>query len=235
MATLDTETLAVTTRTETGSRAMRRLRRAGRVPGVLYGGGEDALTFEADAREMRNALAHSGAVMQITIDGGAAQPVQVKAVQRHPVRGEVVHADFVRVRMDVAIHAAIPVEVINADAAPGIVAGGVLTQEHREVNVEALPGDIPDSIVFDASGMEINETALLSQLTAPPGVTFLDDPDATVIATITPPTQEPTEDEIETETGVVGEEGEVAEAQAEGATEEEAQSGAEGGEEAPSE
>lgn len=222
MATLDTETLAVTTRTETGSRTMRRLRRSGRVPGVLYGGGEDPVAFEADAREMRNIIAHSGAVLQIQFDGSEAQPVQVKDVQRHPVRGEIVHADFVRVRMDVKMHAMIPIEVINAESAPGVVAGGVLSQEHRETNVEALPGDMPDVLTFDASNMEINETAFLSQITPPPGVTFLDDPETTLIASITPPTLEPTEDDIETEVGVVGAEGTADAAQAEGATGDEA-------------
>ena len=84
----------------------------------------------------------------------------------------------------------------------------MLNQETRELNIEALPGDIPDSIVFDVSGMEMNETVTLSALTAPDGVTLLDDPEETVLATITPPTLEPVEDEIETETALVGEDGE---------------------------
>ena len=84
----------------------------------------------------------------------------------------------------------------------------MLNQETRELNIEALPGDIPDSIVFDVSGMEMNATVTLSALTAPDGVTLLDDPEETVLATITPPTLEPVEDEIETETALVGEDGE---------------------------
>ena len=90
----------------------------------------------------------------------------------------------------------------------------MLSQSVVELNIEALPGDIPDSIVFDVSGMEMNSTATLSELTVPAGVTLLDDLEETVIATVTPPTAEPKDDEIETETEVVGE-GEAA-AEAEG-------------------
>jgi large subunit ribosomal protein L25 len=104
--------------------------------------------------------------------------------------------------------------------------GGVLSQETREVNIEALPGDIPDAIVYDVSGLEMNATLLLSAIPAPDGVTFLDDPEETVVATITPPTLEPVDDEIETETQLVGEDGEVAEAKAEGDTAEEAEQSA---------
>jgi large subunit ribosomal protein L25 len=106
-----------------------------------------------------------------------------------------------------------------------VVEGGVLSQETRELNIEALPGDIPDVIQHDVSGLEMNATLLLSAVAAPQGVTLLDDPEETVVATITPPTLEPVEEEIETETGLVGE-GEEAEAQAEGDTAEEAEQSA---------
>jgi large subunit ribosomal protein L25 len=103
-----------------------------------------------------------------------------------------------------------------------VVEGGIFNQELRELAIEALPGDIPDSISYDVSGLEMNATLTLEVLTAPSGVELLDDAEA-VIATITPPTLEPVEEEIETETEVVGEEGEAAaEAQAEGDTAEEA-------------
>jgi len=131
--------------------------------------------------------------------------VLVKDVQRHPVRGEAVHLDLLRVDMKVAIQTTVTVELVGADHAPGVLEGGVLSQGAIELHIEALPGDIPDSIVFDVSGLEMNHTATLGQMTAPAGVTLLDDPDETVLATITPPTQEPVDDEIETETEVVGE------------------------------
>jgi large subunit ribosomal protein L25 len=204
----DTTALAVSARAVEGSRSTRRLRRQGLVPGVIYGGGEDPQTFAVDARILRNTLAHSGAVLEVSLDGAKGTPVIVKDLQRHPVRGEAIHVDLLRVRMDVKIHSTVALELVGAHEAPGVAEGGILNQEVRELNIEALPGDIPDSIVHDVSGLQMNETITLSVVTAPEGVTLLDDLDETVIVTITPPTLEPVEDEIETETELVGEDGE---------------------------
>jgi large subunit ribosomal protein L25 len=221
-----TSKLDLASRAADGSRSARRLRRTGRVPGIIYGGDGGPELFAVDGRILRNTLARSGAILEVAIDGGAAAPVLVKDIQRHPVRGHAVHVDLLRVDMKVAIHTHVTLELIGSDEAPGVIEGGVLSQGAVEINIEALPGDIPDSLQFDVSGLEMNATATLSQLTAPPGVKLLDDPDETVLATITPPTQEPVEEEIETETELVGEgeaaEGEAAERQAEGDTGEEA-------------
>lgn len=202
-------TLDLSSRAAEGSRSARRLRRTGQVPGIVYGGSGEPTLFAVDARILRNTLARSGAILQVTLDGGGAEPVLVKDIQRHPVRGEAVHVDFLRVDMKVAIQTTVTLEILGAESAPGVIEGGVLSQGVVELNIEALPGDIPDSIQFDVSGLEMNATATLSELTAPAGVTLLDDPEETVLATVTPPTQEPTEDEIETETGLVGDDGEI--------------------------
>jgi large subunit ribosomal protein L25 len=223
MAATDTTVLQLQPRSAEGSRSARRMRREGLVPGVIYGGGEDPQPFAVDARVLRSTLAHAAQVIEVAIDG-ASTNVLIKDVQRHPVRGQAIHVDLLRVRMDQTIHATVPIEFFGAEEAPGVVEGGIFNQELREVNIEALPGDIPDSIQYDVSGLELNATVALDVLVAPQGVTLLDDPE-TVIATITPPTLEPVEEEIETETEVVGEEGvegAEAEAQAEGDTAEEA-------------
>jgi large subunit ribosomal protein L25 len=228
MATTASSTLDLSARAAEGSRSARRLRRTGQVPGVIYGGGEEPELFTVDARILRNTLAHAGAILQVTLDGGAAAPVLVKDVQRHPVRGDALHVDLLRVRMDEAIHTTVTLHLVGADVAPGVVAGGVLSQGVVELNIEALPGDIPDEgIDLDVSGLEINETVTLSAMTPPSGVTLLDDPE-TVVATVTPPTQEPVEEEIETETERVGDEtaDEAAERQAEGDTGSEAEQAA---------
>src|SRR4051794_28435463 len=228
----DTTSLSLTARAPEGSRSARRLRRDGLVPGVIYGGDGEPTHFAVDARILRNTLAHSGAILEVSIDGGDGTPVLVKDLQRHPVRGDAVHVDLLRVNMSETIHTTVVLELTGADEAPGVAEGGVLSQETRELNIEALPGDIPDSIVHDVSGMEMNATLTLAEVTAPEGVTLLDDPEETLIATITPPSAEPVEDEIETETGIVGEDGvesAEADAAAEGATGDEAAQQADSG------
>jgi large subunit ribosomal protein L25 len=217
-------TLSLNARAPEGSRSARRLRREGLVPGVMYGGEAEPETFAVDARVLRNTLAHSGQIIEVSLDGAAATPVLVKDVQRHPVRGEAIHVDLLRVRMDQTIHATVHLELTGVDEAPGVVEGGVLSHEAREINIEALPGDIPDHLTLDVSSLEINATVTLEAVAVPEGVRFLDEPEM-VVATITPPTAEPVEEEIETETELVGEEGvegEEAQAQAEGDTAEEA-------------
>ncbi len=224
MARSSHQALEVSARSVEGSRSTRRLRREGLVPGVVYGGGAEPETFAVNALVLRATLAHAGAVLDVSIDGAKATPVIVKDVQNHPVRGQAIHIDLLRVDMNQPIHAVVVLELTGAEDSPGVDEGGVLNQETREINIEALPDDIPDSLTHDVSGLQMNETLTLSALTLPEGVTLLDDPEETVIATITPPTLEPVEDEIETETELIGEDGEPIEpaegdeAQAEGAT-----------------
>jgi large subunit ribosomal protein L25 len=201
-----TNKLDVNSRESSGSRAVRRLRRAGRVPGVLYGGGGESVGFDADERELRHALAGSGAVLDLSVDGGKTTPVVLKDAQRHPGRGETIHVDLLRVNLNEAIHAVVPLELTGIDDAPGVKEGGVLEQITRELNVEALPTAIPESIVHDVGEMQISETILLGSLELPEGVTLLDDLEETVVATLSPPRlQSETADEIESETEVVGE------------------------------
>jgi large subunit ribosomal protein L25 len=204
----DTTTkLNVSSRASAGSRAARRLRRSGRVPGVLYGGGAESVGFDADARELRLALASSGAVLDLSVDGAKATPVVLKEAQRHPVRGETVHVDLLRVRLDEEINAVVPLELVGVDDAPGVKEGGILEQITRELSVQALPTAIPESIVHSVGEMQIGETIVLSALTPPDGVTLLDDPEETVVATLSPPRLQAEADEIEAETELVGEEG----------------------------
>jgi large subunit ribosomal protein L25 len=201
-----TTKLDVNSRSADGSRAVRRLRRSGRVPGVLYGGGGEAVGFDADARELRLALARSGAVLDLSIDGQKATPVVLKEAQRDPVRGDTTHVDLLRVNLNEKIHAIVPIELTGIEESPGVKQGGILEQITRELNVEALPTAIPESIVHEVGEMEIGETILLSALAAPEGVTLLDDVEETVVATLSPPRlQSETAEEIEAETELVGE------------------------------
>jgi large subunit ribosomal protein L25 len=224
--------LSISPREASNSRATRRLRRTGQVPGILYGGGSDALPFAVDERELRHALAAQGAVVELELDGQAT-PAVLKDAQRHPVRGETLHVDFLRVRLDVAIHAVVALELVGGEDAPGAKEGGVLEHVTREVNIEALPTDIPERLELDVSQMQVNDTLHLSEVRAPAGVTILDDVEETVVATLTPPRLQAEldaleEGAIEEETGVVGEGEAAPEAEGEG----EGEAPAEGGEDA---
>jgi large subunit ribosomal protein L25 len=218
MANEENSGLSVARREPAGSRAARRLRRTGCIPGVVYGVGAEPVPFQVDVRELRLALAHSGAVMNLSVDGQSPAPVVVKELTRHPVSGAALHIDLLRVRLDKPIQATVALELAGAEDAPGAKEGGVLEHITREVTVEALPNDIPDVIEHDVSEMQINDTVILEAVRAPAKVTILGDPE-TVVATLTPPRlQVEEEPEIEEETEVVGE-GEEPEAEAQAAAE----------------
>ena len=223
MATAQTTALAVERREPAGSRAVRRLRRDGSVPGVVYGGGDEPIAFHVDARVLRNALAHAGAVLELSIGGDAATPVVVKEIARHPVTGATIHIDMLRVRLDVAISATVVLDLVGSEDSPGVKEGGVLEQVARELTIEALPTDIPDAIHHDVSNLQIGDTVMLDAVTPPRGITLLDDPE-TVIATLSPPKLQLEEEPgIEEETELV--------AEGETADEAEAEAGEEGGNE----
>src|SRR4051794_21189092 len=195
--------LNATPRTVEGSRSTRRLRRTGRVPGVLYGGGEDPVAFDVDERELRHALAARGAVLELALDGDTT-PAVLKDSQRHPVRNVTTHIDLLRVNLNVAIQAAVVLHLEGAEDAPGVKEGGVLEQSVRELTVEALPTDIPEHITFDASKLNIGDTVSLSEITAPGNVTLLDDPEIVVASVVAPKLEVESDEEIEQETEVVG-------------------------------
>jgi large subunit ribosomal protein L25 len=204
----DRPTLEVEDRTERGTRATRRLRREGYVPGVVYGGTgqENATSFKVNARTLRHVLVDGSALIDLQVDGKTL-PVIVKDRQLDPVRDEIIHIDLLEVRLDEKIQTQVGVHLEGIEEAPGIKEGGVLEHVTHQLNIEALPTAIPEAIVIDVSGMEIAATMHLSEVTAPEGVEFLDDPEETIIATVVVPTEVEEPEEIEEETELVGEEG----------------------------
>jgi large subunit ribosomal protein L25 len=211
-----------------GSRDARRLRRTGMVPGVVYGGGADPVSFQINERELRHALANAGAVLDLEIDGKKASPVVLKELVRHPVSGDTTHIDLLRVRLDVAIHAQVIIDLIGGEDAPGVKEGGVLEQTVREITVSALPTAIPDSIQHDVSALEIGDSLTVAVLVAPPGVTILADPEQQLVA-VNASRMARALDDIETETELVGE----GEGDAEGESADGAEASAEGADGAP--
>jgi len=235
--------LVVAQRERLGSAESRRMRKEGLVPGVLYGNGEPVAICITE-RELRRALTGAAglhSILDVEIDGkGETHASILKEYQVHPVRGGITHVDLQEVRLDKAIQASVSVELHGGDDAPGVREGGVLSQPLREVTVEALPLEVPEHLDLDVSAMDIGATLRISDLTAPEGVTLLDDPEM-VVATVTAPTKvvepEPTEEELaameaEGEEGEEGAEGEAAEGAADESAEPEAEaSGDEGTEE----
>jgi len=204
-----------------GSPETRRLRKQGLVPGVLYGNG-DPTAILIEERKLRAALTtDSGlhAVLDVVVEGkSATHPSILKDYQRDPIRGLVSHVDLQEVRLDRPIQAAVQVHLVGAEDAPGVREGGVISQPATTVNVEALPMEIPESIEVDVTSLEMNESLRLSDVQTLEGVTFLDDPQDTVIATIAPPRVEvepEPEEELEAVEGEEGEEGEAPEGGAE--------------------
>ena len=216
--------LDVEERAELGSAAVRRLRKRGLIPGVIYGGGHDPFVFSVHERELRRALTTDhglNAILDVTV-GGDARPVIVKEYQRDPISGRVTHVDLVQVRLDRVIQTTVGIELIGDS--PGVREGGVLQQVAREITVEALPLEVPERIEVDVSGLAVGDSIRLEEVTVPDGVRFVDDPHETIIVTVTVPTRvEEPEEELEE-----GEEGAEAAEAAEG--EEGAEAAAEGAE-----
>jgi large subunit ribosomal protein L25 len=214
--------LAVQNRTLLGSAVSRRLRKQGVIPGVLYGR-EKPVSISIAERDLRAALTTKGglnAVLDVVVENGKTHSSVLKEFQRDAVRGHITHVDLQEVRLDQPIHATVPLTLHGESA--GVKEGGVLSQVTNELNVEALPMEVPEHLEADVSEMRIGDTLRLSALKAPAGVTLLDDLEETVLATVTQPTrvEEPEAALAEGEEPAEGAEGEEGEAQGEPAADE---------------
>ena len=213
--------LEVAPRQESGTSAARRLRREGKIPGVLYGRGNPPRPICVAERELRRVLTGAGglhAILDVALEGQSTTHASIlKDYQQDPLRGKIVHFDLQEVRLDQPIHAAVSVHLMGEPV--GSREGGVLSQVSREINVEALPMEIPEHLELDVSGMHINDTMRVADLPPVAGVTYLDDPEGTVLANVTPPTivvEPEVEEELEEGAEVPeGEEAPEAEAEAE--------------------
>jgi len=223
--------LEVREREQRGSADARRLRRAGFIPGVLYGRGIEPHAICVPERELRRVLTGSGglhAILDVVLEGEKATHASIlKDYQQDPLRGHISHIDLQEVPLDEPIQAAVTVQLVGEPT--GVKEGGVLSQVQREINVEALPLEIPEHIDLDVSGMAIGDSLRLADLPARDGVTYLDDPEDTVLATVTLPTRVE-EPEEAVEEGEELPEGELPEGEEapEGAAEAPAERGAEG-------
>ena len=199
--------LQVKERDGRGSADARRLRRQGLIPGVLYGSGKKPYAISIPERDLRRVLtgpAGLHAILDVVLEGEKSTHASIlKDYQQDPIRGHLAHVDLQEVRLDQPIQAQVVVELVGDPE--GVKEGGVLSQVQREINVEALPMEVPEHLELDVSGMAIGDTLRLAELPAREGVTYLDDPDETVLATVTMPTRVEEPEEVVEE----GEEGEL--------------------------
>lgn len=194
---MELQTLMAATRDQRGKGAAGRERKAGRVPGVLYGGGSDAVSIKLDAREFER-LVHAGgehAIVQLNVEDqpGLSSPAMLKSVHHHPVRGNIVHADFLRIRLDERITTVVPLELVGH--AKGVVEGGVIDFQLREVEVECLALEVPEKIVVDTSELGMGDSIHVEQLQAPKNVTIVTDPARSVVAVHAPRVMKTPEEE----------------------------------------
>jgi len=148
---------------------------------VLYGGDAEPVSISIDARELRQTLAAAGAVIDLSIDGGSAESVVVKDTQRHPVRGQIMHVDLLRVDLKQKIEATVPLELIDVEDAAGIKLGGILEHLLREVTVEALPTDIPESVTVSIKDLKVGHSLTVADAVVEGNYSIVDDAEATVV------------------------------------------------------
>ena len=206
---MDQVTLRADVRTESGSRPAKRLRRQGLVPAVVYGRGTDPISVIVSARDLYGALrteAGANALINLEVEGGDNVLTVAREIQRHPVRGEIAHLDFIKVSLE---------------------EGGVVETIEVSVVIEALPTEIPSSIRLDISEMNVGDTLTIGDLPTIDGVTYVDDEDRPLVSVLVPRVAE----EPEVEEGLEEIEGELPEgelAEGEAPTEESAESDGEG-------
>ncbi len=185
-------------------KSSKKLAAAGQIPAVLYGVGREAMAVAVDRHDFELWAAHHSAgsgMVELSLEG-EKKPINamVRDIQHSAVKGTILHIDFLAVSMDKPIHANVPLHLVNDPA--GVRAGGILTVNIHELNVEALPGDLPELLEWDVSPLEVGDTLHLKDIAAPSGITLLDDPE-TIIASVQVPrveveevTEEVTEPEV---------------------------------------
>jgi large subunit ribosomal protein L25 len=218
-------TLRAQRRVEAGTRPSRRLRRAGMVPGVVYGRGSDTVPVAVNSHDLYVALhtdAGLNALINVEVEGGDTVLAVARELQYHPVRGEITHLDFIKVSLDEAIEAEVALDFVGTP--PGVTdEGGFVEMIANAVLIEALPTTIPSSITLSIDELHIGDTLKVSDLPVVDGVTYLDDADRPLVTVLAPreeieeaPTEEELEEGEEAAEGEEGAEEEAAEDEEEG-------------------
>jgi large subunit ribosomal protein L25 len=220
--------LGVELREGRGKGVARKLRAAGRIPGICYRRNAESIAVSLDPRELdlvlRNASAGINTLLDLKVAGGGdfdGRQVLVKELQRDPISGAYLHADLYAVDLKQTIHVSIPIQ-IKGSAIGVTLGGGILDHATRELDVECLPNAIPEEFAVDVSQLEIGDSIHVRDLGVPEGVEILNDPDVPIVSVVAPAVVEeeaPAEEELEAEgeEGALDAEGEAGAAPAESA------------------
>jgi large subunit ribosomal protein L25 len=210
--------LAVETREAAGKGNARKLRAAGRIPVVCYGAGLPSKSIQVDPTVLDKLLRKSSAGMNTLIDlqGGGldGKVVMVKDLQRDPVSGRMLHADFYAIEADKAIEVEVPVHIVGTPTGVTL-GGGILDFPLREIEVLCLPGAIPEELSIDVSALELGDSIHVRDIALPAGVELVSDADLTVVSVVAP--AKPEEEPVAAEAAAEGEA--AAEPEGEGAPE----------------
>ncbi len=184
-------------REQTGKGAARTYRRGGRVPGILYGHGEESVAVSVDARELSRLLqtiSVENTIVDLEIGDGASYKVLIRELQRHPYRNEMIHVDFFHVAMDEKIYVEIPIALLGTPV--GVKnKGGVVDHQLRELEVYCLPGSIPEKVEVDIANLDIGDAIHVSDLDIP-DVEIETDPERSVVTVLAPTVIEEPEVEV---------------------------------------
>lgn len=179
-------------------KANRKLAEANQIPAVLYGPGREPRPIAIDRHQFELFAAHHAAgstLVELAVEGEKkAINAMVREVQRSSVKGTILHIDFLEVSMNKPVHANVTLNLINDPE--GVRAGGILTINIHELNVEAKPAELPETVEWDVSGLQIGDTLHIGDIVVPAGITLLDDPE-TIVASVQTPRVEVEEEAVE--------------------------------------
>ncbi len=180
-------TLKLASRQGVGKGVARKLRRAGRVPGVIYGGGGDTVLVSMEATEAFNlfqSISVDNTILNLSVDGEGEERVLIREIQTHPFRPELLHVDFIRIRRGVVIEVQVPIQLVGVPS--GVRGGGILEQVIHDMPVKCVPSAIPESIRATVTDLGIGDVLRSGDLEMPEGVENMLDPERTICGVAAP-------------------------------------------------
>ena len=188
--------IEVEPREETGKGAARKLRREGRIPGVIYGSDREPQPLIVDPRDIEKKVNNNVIFdLEITGEEEKEEVAMIKEFQRDVIKGNLIHVDFQKISMDEKISVSVPIRIEGTSF--GVKEGGVLQQLMREIDIEALPGDVPDGVALDITELDVGDSLQVEDLDVADSVEILNSPDDVIVTVVTP--SEEIEEEVEEE------------------------------------